>query len=148
MKNVYVLHHSYELEDCEETKLIGVYSSKESAKQAITRLKTQSGFCDHPNNFSIDRYQIDQDNWEDGFTTMVTVYMPLLGEGINAWRPVQAIKRTDGFYKITSHNDDPEDENWSFSNGDIVRCEPKVLNDGEEHLVIIEKEMGGRITPA
>ena len=142
MKDVYVLQHSYELEDCEETKLIGVYSSEKAAKKAITRLQTQSGFCDYPNNFSIDRYQIDQDNWEEGFITMVTVYMPLLGEGVNVWRPVQAIKRPDGFYKIASHNDDPADENWAFSTGDIVRCESKGLNDGEEHLVIIEKVMG------
>ena len=139
MKDVYILHHSFELNECEETKLIGVYSSEKAAKEAIVRLRAQSGFCDYPDNFQIDCYSIDQDHWEEGFSTIVTVYMPLLDEGVNVWRPVEAIQRLDGYYKITSHNDDPEDENWAFSTGDIVRCETKKFDNGEKHLVIKEK---------
>ena len=70
---------------------------------------------------------------------MVTAYMPLLNEGTNVWRPVQTIKRFDGFYEVASRNDNPEDEEWAFSTGDIVRCEVKELDDKEDHLLIVEK---------
>ena len=32
---VFLLQHSYEMGDCDETKIIGVYSSRELAEQAI-----------------------------------------------------------------------------------------------------------------
>jgi hypothetical protein len=139
MKDIYILQHSYDLDGCEETKLIGAYSSEEAATEAINRLKSRSGFCDYPDDFHIDCYRIDQDNWEEGFNTIVTVYMPLSDEGVNVWRPVQAIKRIDGSFEVTSHNDDPEDETWAFSTGDIVCCALKEFDDGEKHLVIKEK---------
>lgn len=44
MKTVFILHHSYELEGCDETKLIGAYSTKEQAELAINRLKRQEWF--------------------------------------------------------------------------------------------------------
>lgn len=69
MKSVFLLQHSYERSETgeEETKLIGVYSNKEKAQEAKTRLSLQSGFKDFPENFFIDEYEIDQDNWRDGF---------------------------------------------------------------------------------
>ncbi len=69
MKSVFILQHSYERSETgeEETKLIGVYSNKEKAQRAKKRLSLQSGFKDFPNNFFIDEYEIDQDNWCEGF---------------------------------------------------------------------------------
>jgi len=69
MKLAYVLHHSYESSDTgeEETKLIGVYSSRKNAGEAIRRLRNQPGFKDLPEYFSIDEYVFDQDNWAEGF---------------------------------------------------------------------------------
>jgi hypothetical protein len=71
MKSVFILQHSYELSETgeEETKFIGVYSSKEKAQEAINRLSLQPGFKDFPDYFFIDEYEIDQDNWCEGFTT-------------------------------------------------------------------------------
>lgn len=71
MKTVFILRHSYELSDTgkEETKFIGVYSSKEKAEKAIERLSKQPEFRDFPDYFYIDEYEIDQDNWCEGFVT-------------------------------------------------------------------------------
>lgn len=69
MKSVFILRHSYELPETgeEETKLIGVYSNRDKALAAIKRLSIQPGFKDFPDHFFIDEYEIDQDNWCEGF---------------------------------------------------------------------------------
>ena len=71
MKSVFVLQHSYEMSETgeEETKFIGVYSSKDKAQAAVKRLSLQPGFKDFPDYFHIDEYEIDQDNWTEGFVT-------------------------------------------------------------------------------
>lgn len=69
---VYVLQHSYLLdaqEEVYETKLIGVYSTQEKAEAAVVRLRRLEGFCDHPEDFYIDGYDVDEDNWTEGFFT-------------------------------------------------------------------------------
>lgn len=69
---VYVLQHSYLLdaqEDVYETKLIGIYSTQEKAEAAIGRLRKLEGFRDHPEDFYIDEYAVDADNWTEGFFT-------------------------------------------------------------------------------
>jgi hypothetical protein len=45
MNTVFVVEH---VSASEDVKFVGVYRSCESACAAIDRLKTQSGFCDHP----------------------------------------------------------------------------------------------------
>lgn len=66
--DVYVLQHSYEIGDFEETKFIGVYSSKENATQVVKRYMLLPGFKDYPEScFYIARYQVDKDNWTEGF---------------------------------------------------------------------------------
>jgi hypothetical protein len=67
---VFLLEHIHEIESGEENvKTIGIYSSEESAKQAIIRLSTQPGFNNNVKGFSIDCYELDQDNWTEGFIT-------------------------------------------------------------------------------
>jgi len=66
---VYVLQHSYELDGCDETKVIGVYSSPATAEGAQQRLRLQPGFSDHPDAFALDAYELDVDHWKEGFTT-------------------------------------------------------------------------------
>lgn len=71
MKFAYVLQHSYEVgEDgsFDEVKLIGVYSSKEKAEQVIRRYIILPGFKEHPMEcFHISEYEIDKDQWTEGF---------------------------------------------------------------------------------
>ena len=64
---VYILQHSYELDGCDETKLIGIYSSLSSAEGAKQRLRLQPGFKDHPDDFAVDAYELDMDHWKEGF---------------------------------------------------------------------------------
>jgi hypothetical protein len=69
-RSVFVLHHSYELDGCDETKMIGVYSSREAAEATIVRFRNLPGFGDKPEGFNIDEYLLDEDNWTEGFITM------------------------------------------------------------------------------
>lgn len=66
-----------------------------------------------------------------------TIYVALLDEGTEVWRPVQAVRRADDTYHITSKNDDPELEQWEFPSGSVVRCGTRRLSDGDR-LVGIE----------
>jgi homoserine kinase type II len=68
MDLVYILHHvRADDEYAADTKLIGVYRSRDSAEAAILRLQNQPGFRDHPAGFNIDPYQLDKDHWAEGF---------------------------------------------------------------------------------
>jgi hypothetical protein len=68
---VYVLQHAHPLEDGEdEVKFIGVYSSRENAQAAIVRLSKTPGFSDEQTGFHIDEYQVDKDQWVEGYTTL------------------------------------------------------------------------------
>jgi hypothetical protein len=60
---------------------------------------------------------------------MVTriVYVELLDEGVEVWRPVEAVDDGDTFVlPVTA----PEGEHWAFSPGSRVRCELRELSDG------------------
>ena len=71
MKKVYILQHSYPIGedgDYDETKLIGIYSSRESAEKAIQQYSTLPGFRDYPLDcFCIDQYELDKNHWTEGF---------------------------------------------------------------------------------
>jgi hypothetical protein len=68
--NVFVLQHVHTFgEDDEDVKMIGVYSSRETAELAIKRLSFQPGFRKRPQGFCIDQYTIDQDCWVEGYIT-------------------------------------------------------------------------------
>ena len=83
MQTVYVLQHLHVLpDDVEDVKLIGVYSSRASALEAIQRKRGMPGFQDFPqlvdttaeaadpNGFYIGEYQLDIDYWSEGFITV------------------------------------------------------------------------------
>jgi hypothetical protein len=53
----------------EVTRIIGIYSSLELAKEAVNRLKLAPGFRDSPSGFSIDQFEKNVDHWVDGFET-------------------------------------------------------------------------------
>lgn len=64
---VYILTHSRNEEELDGFKTIGVFSSEETAQQAIERLKPLPGFRDYPENFNIDGYELDKTFWVGGF---------------------------------------------------------------------------------
>ncbi|HUI87503.1 MAG TPA: hypothetical protein VLX61_02135 [Anaerolineales bacterium] len=48
------------------------------------------------------------------------IYVALLDEGTDVWRPVEAVAVGDGLFKIESKNLHPENERWEFTTGEIV----------------------------
>lgn len=72
---VYLLQHSYEKEideelKVDETKIIGIYSSYENAEQVKELFKNRKGFNRFSEDcFYIDEYELDQNNWSEGFVT-------------------------------------------------------------------------------
>ena len=72
-------------------------------------------------------------------SSTVRIYVALLDEATDVWRPVDAEHLGDDLYRIESANADPEDEHWEFQQGEVVRCRPTVLSDGAQSLVAFEK---------
>jgi hypothetical protein len=82
-KTVFLVQHLNLLgEEREDTKLIGVYQTRELAQAAVDRLKNKPGFRDHPRvidplnddeevGFYISEYELDKDQWEEGYVTKV-----------------------------------------------------------------------------
>lgn len=69
-KIVYLIHHTSinrDNDDDENVKLIGVFSSKKNAIEAIEKLKLQPGFKDEIDNFSTDEYTVNEICWSEGF---------------------------------------------------------------------------------
>jgi hypothetical protein len=52
------------------------------------------------------------------------VYMRLLGEPVDVWRPVQAEHLGDAVYRILPQEYDREIETWEFEPGSTVICGP------------------------
>lgn len=65
-----------------------------------------------------------------------TIYVALLDEGVDVWRPVEAEPCGAGRFRIVSTNSDAEDEKWEFPPGAVVTCEKRKLSGGH-HLVAI-----------
>ena len=82
MTKVYVLHHAHEFDDgSEDVKLIGIYSTERRAKAAIRRLVNQPGFRDLPEGFNVADYNLDEDNWTEGFVTIPPLTKKSRGRG-------------------------------------------------------------------
>jgi hypothetical protein len=132
---VFVVQHSYEDGEHEETKFIGVYASVADAEAAVARLRDLPGFRNHRDAFTIHAYQLGQDHWTEGFVSFVTIMVPLMGESVDSWRPVEAEALPEGQYLIVSRNSDA-DERLAFHVGQIVRCETRMI-DGQQCLVAV-----------
>jgi hypothetical protein len=82
MSTVFVLQHCHVLPSGDDdSKLIGIYTTREAAEAAVARLRIQPGFRERPrivdaevdqdaNGFYIDEYKIDEDHWREGYVTV------------------------------------------------------------------------------
>jgi hypothetical protein len=71
MTSVFVLQHVHELADGgENVKFIGVYSSRQKAHEAVTRLSRVPGFSEAADGFHIDEYRLDEDQWVEGYANL------------------------------------------------------------------------------
>ena len=60
----------------------------------------------------------------------VEIYVKLLDEGVDVWRPVRAEHLQDDIYSIIDQPYDRETESWEFEPGDEVMCEVIDLYEG------------------
>jgi len=63
------------------------------------------------------------------------IYVALLEEGTDVWRPVMAKQITDKSFLILGEV--PAEESWEFAPGSQVRCEEHVFSGGERGLVAV-----------
>jgi hypothetical protein len=70
-------------------------------------------------------------------TKEIEIFVQLLEEGTEVWRPVIAESLDNNLYKIISIN--KFDETWEFNTGQTVKCITKSFADGKSGLVAIEK---------
>ena len=62
--------------------------------------------------------------------TSMIIYVRLLDEGVDCWRPVQAHLITDNHYQIDAGQPyDEEDEKWEFPPGTHVLVRDRVMHD-------------------
>lgn len=134
MTDVFVLQHAYEIDETEEVKLIGVYSVREEAESAVLRLRRKPGFCYRPDDFHISVYSLNKDHWQEGFSTIDAIFVKLVDKDV--WHPVHAVVLPNDRYRIVTENDHPEDARWTFTTGQIVRCEVRII-EGHEQLVAV-----------
>lgn len=65
------------------------------------------------------------------------VYVRLLNEGTVVYRPAEAVFVDVGAARLVAPADyDPEDEDWEFKPGTVVRIERRVLQGKEEGVAV------------
>jgi hypothetical protein len=67
-----------------------------------------------------------------------TIYVRLLDEGTDVFRPVRAEQIEIDVFKIVAENSAPEDEKWEFSTGQRVRCKEHTTPEGKPILIACE----------
>lgn len=69
-----------------------------------------------------------------------SVYVSLLNEGTDVWRPVSAIRVAADTYVLLRPSDyDPEDEDWEFLPGEVVVCEVREMKSQRRRIVAISR---------
>lgn len=63
-------------------------------------------------------------------TSVAQIYMALLDEGVDVWRPVQAERLSGNTYRILGQPYDRSVESWQFEPGDVVLCEMVESSEG------------------
>lgn len=68
VKEFYRVQHYYRDEKHENTKLIGIFSEENKARNYIEIIKKKPGFSRFPDGFYITKMILDESYWEDGFS--------------------------------------------------------------------------------
>ena len=72
----------------------------------------------------------------------MSIFVALLDEGVDVWRPVQARPLTGGLFRIVGVEADVSGESWQFPAGAIVRCEERRFGDGTIATAAVEQIQG------
>ena len=67
-----------------------------------------------------------------------TIYMPLLNEGTEVWRPVQAEPLGGDLFRVLGKG--PDLEVWQFPPGTVVRCRERLFNGSHAGLAAYATE--------
>lgn len=62
-------------------------------------------------------------------SSMETIYVKLLDEGTEVFRPVPSVEVETNVYKLGSLESTEGDEKWEFEPGSIVTVENRILGD-------------------
>ena len=65
----------------------------------------------------------------------MTIFVPLLDEGTDVWRPVKAESLGENRFRLLDK--EPDGEKWAFPSGSVVICELKSFSAGKS-LVAVE----------
>jgi archaellum component FlaG (FlaF/FlaG flagellin family) len=69
--------------------------------------------------------------------SVATVYVRLLGEGTDVFRPTQAECMPNGLFTLrATANYDPDDEHWEFAPGQVVKCRRIKLSGGLQLVAV------------
>jgi hypothetical protein len=69
----------------------------------------------------------------------VTIFVGLLDEGVDVWRPVQARPLDHGHFRIIGVDAHTSDETWQFPVGATVKCVNKTFADGTSGMTAVEQ---------
>jgi hypothetical protein len=67
------------------------------------------------------------------------IYVALLGEAVDVWRPVKARSLPGGLFRIIGADGDVSEEVWEFAAGAVVRCEQKMFYGGKAGVTAVEQ---------
>ena len=65
--DVFLVQHLRDDEDETDAKICGVFSSSQNAEIAIAALSKKPGFREYRNGFYMDKYNLDEVCWLEGF---------------------------------------------------------------------------------
>jgi hypothetical protein len=70
---------------------------------------------------------------------MKEILIPLLDEGTDVWRPVQAIQLEHNLFQIPEDTVVPDGEKWQFKPGAVVYCVETEPSDDVSLIAVEEK---------
>jgi hypothetical protein len=75
-------------------------------------------------------------------TKLVQIYVALIGENINVWRPIQAEHLDGNLHRIVNQQYDREIESWQFKPGEVVECE--IVESSNGRILAATKSIGAK----
>jgi hypothetical protein len=73
---------------------------------------------------------------------ILDIYVALLDEGVDVWRPVRAEQLSSNLYRILAQSYDRAVESWQFEPGDVVVCE--TIESSEGHILAATRKADER----
>jgi hypothetical protein len=131
--------------DCLVSPVLSLLQSGATVEEVATHLRKE--VTDHI-GLSPDKYDFLAvarrfRNWFDHawreIAAPVTIFVPLLNEGVDVWRPVQARPLRRDVFRIVGVDGDVRDEVWQFPAGAVVKCARRRFENGTIGLTAIER---------